>query len=84
MKAKIESTLDINQIKKELTIDAHALGIPSGSATIFIERTINDALKELDKHQIITKKDLDRIICKELKKYHPDFAYVYKNRDKII
>lgn len=84
MKTQNESSLDIEKIKKELAIDAHALGIPSGSATIFIERTLNDVIKTLKKHQIITEKDLNRAISKELKKYHPDFAYVYENRDKII
>ena len=71
-------------LKKELTIDARAVGIPSGAAKAFIENTIQSATKALSSKKIITDKDLKRIVTKELKKYNADLAYVYKNRDKII
>ena len=71
-------------LKKELKIDARAVGIPSGAADSFIEYTIKNATKSLKSKQIITVKDLKRAILKELKKYNRDFAYVYENRDKII
>ena len=35
------------EIKKDLKIDAHALGIPIGAAEIFIDRTLKDAKKTL-------------------------------------
>ena len=72
------------EIKKDLKIDAHALGIPIGAAEIFINRTLKDAKKTLKNKSIITEKDLERAITKELKKYHADLAYVYQNRDTII
>ena len=75
---------DENEIKKDLKIDAHAVGIPEGAAEVFIERTMKDAKKALKNRSIITEKDLNRVILKELKKYHADLAYVYENRDKII
>ena len=72
------------EIKKDLKIDARALGIPIGAAEIFINRTLKDAKKTLKNKSIITEKDLQRAITKELKKYHADLAYVYQNRDTII
>lgn len=78
--------IDINRtkLKNELLIDAKALGIPSGSAEIFADRSIKSALKSLQPRKIITEKDLQRALVKELKKYHHDLAYVYEIRDKII
>lgn len=78
------ATIDYKQLKKDLRIDAKGLGIPSGSAEIFINKTLKATEKALKNKQIITDKDLNRIIAKELKKYHADFAYVYQNRDTII
>ena len=69
---------------KNLKIDAKAVGIPSGAANIFIEKTLTTASQTLKNKKIITNQDLDRAIIKELKKYSTDFAYVYENRDKII
>ena len=75
---------DEKHLTKELKIDARAIGIPAGAADSFIEATIKSAKKSLKSKSIITKKDLIRTVVKELQKYHPDLAYVYKNRDKII
>lgn len=72
------------KLAKNLRIDARALNIPIGAAEIFIEKTISAVKKQLKPKTIITNKDLDRIVIKELKKYNIDLAYVYKNRDKII
>lgn len=77
-------TLDFKKLKKSLKIDARALGIPSGAADAFIDRTLAAVTKSLKSKKLITDKDLDRAILKELKKYNADFAYVYKNRDTII
>ena len=76
--------LDEKAITKELKIHAKAVGIPIGAAEIFIERTIKDAKKSFKSKKIITNKDLERALSRELKKYNADLAYVYKNRDKII
>ena len=74
----------IKNLQKNLKIHAKALGIAPGAAEIFIEKTIKSTEKQLKTKKIITEKDLDKIITKELKKYNPDLAYVYKNRDRII
>jgi hypothetical protein len=71
-------------LKKLLKTDAKALGIPSGAAEIFIERTLKSVEKSLKSKDLITESDLTRLVVRELKKYHADLAYVYQNRDKII
>ena len=73
-----------NQIRKTLKRDARALEIPAGAAEIFIDRTIKSASKSLTTKKIVTEDDITRAIYKELKKYHKDLAYVYKNRGTII
>lgn len=70
--------------EKILKIHAKALGIPSGSAEVFIKRSITAAEKSLKNRKIIIKKDRVRAIAKELKKYNKDLTYVYENYDKII
>ncbi len=79
----MDITNDKNLIKN-LKIDAKAVGIPAGAADIFIEESLKAVSKTLKAKKIITNKDLDRAITKELKKYNTDLAYVYENRDKII
>ena len=69
---------------KILKIHAKALDIPSGSAEIFIKKSITAAEKSLKSRKIITKNDRIRAITKELKKYNKDLAYVYENFNKII
>ena len=76
--------LNESEIKKELEIDANALGIPLGSAEVFINRAYASASKRLSKRSIVTELDIRNAIFQELSKYHKDFAYVYKNRGKII
>lgn len=69
---------------KDLKIDAHAVGIPSGAASAFITQALKDAKKSLKSKTTVTEKDFKRAILKELKKYHADLAYVFEFRDKII
>ena len=79
--------MDISNNKtliKNLKIDAKAIGIPTGAANIFIEKSLKAAENSLKSRKIITEQDLNRAIVKELKKYSTDFAYVYENHDKII
>ncbi|MBR2855467.1 hypothetical protein IKE99_00800 [Candidatus Saccharibacteria bacterium] len=78
------NSLNLKQIKRELKIDARGLNIPSGSAEIFIDRTLETVSQKFKDRAFVTEKDLKNTIAKELSKYHKDFAYVYKNRDKII
>ena len=67
-----------------LKIHAKALGIPSGAAEVFIQKSLKDTTKSLESKKIITESDFTRALIKELKKYHADLAYVYENYDKII
>ncbi len=80
----MEKIFNEEQTRKELKIDAKGIGIPTGAANAFIDRVIQTAKKSLKDKKIITQNDLERVIAKELAKYNADFAYVYKNRDKII
>ena len=80
----MKNSLDLKTVIKNLKIDARGLGIPSGAAEVFIDKSIQTAEKSLKSKKIITEKDLRVAIAKELKKYNADFAYVYENRDKII
>lgn len=75
---------DEKKLVKELKIDAKAVGLAAGAAEIFIDKSIAAAKKSLGDKKIITNKDLERTITKELQKYNADFAYVYRNRDRII
>lgn len=79
-----ETIFNEQKLRKDLALEARALGIPDGSAEVFIDKTIAAVEKKLTGKKIITRGDLNRKICAELKKYNLDFAYVYKNRDKII
>ena len=83
------TTITINQktlssVKSELRLHAKSLGIPSGAAETFIEKSLKSAVNNLKSRKIITDEDLKRSVSKELKKYHQDLAYVYENYDKII
>ena len=78
------TTFDQKILAQELKIHAKALGIPSGAAETFISCTLKAVENDLQSKSIVTDNDLKRIVYKELKKYHADLAYVYKNRDKII
>lgn len=77
-------SFDEKQLQKEIIIDAKGVGIPIGAAEIFAAKTTKAAQKSLKPKTIITNQDLKRAVVKELKKYNPDLAYVYKIRDKII
>ena len=74
----------IQNLQKDLKINAKALGIPAGSAEIFITETIKSLKKSLKNQPVITEADLNRLLVRTLKKYHADLAYVYQIHDKII
>lgn len=69
---------------KILKIHARGVGIPEGSAEIFIKKTLTSVKKSLKTKSTITERDLRRLVTKELKKYNRDFAYVYEKYDTII
>ena len=74
----------LKSTESKLKIHAKALGIPSGAAESFIEKSIKSATDSLKNKSLITDTDFTRALKKELKKYHADLAYVYENYDKII
>ena len=74
----------IKALKRELKIHARALDIPSGAAESFIDATIKSLQISFKDKSSVTPAELERAVKKEIKKYHPDLAYVYQNRDKII
>ena len=76
--------INLTNIKRELMIDAKAIGIPKGAAEIFIDRAMKDATKKLENHHTKTPVNFDHALYQELKQYHKDLAYVYEIRDKII
>lgn len=71
-------------LKTTLRRHAKALGISEGAADSFINLAIDATVKTFKNKEIITERDLTRVLSKELKKYNSDLAYVYKNYDKII
>lgn len=71
-------------LQKTLKTHARGLGIPSGAADVFIEKSLQAVEKSLAKKSTITSADLTRAVAKELKKYHADLAYVYQNYATII
>ncbi|MCR5832693.1 MAG: hypothetical protein K6G36_01975 [Candidatus Saccharibacteria bacterium] len=77
-------TFNEKALKKDLLINAKALGIPSGAARTFADKIVKNVSKTLKNKKIITESDLNRAVLKELNVYNADLAYVYENRDKII
>ena len=75
---------DRNQLTKELLVDAMGLDIPPAAAELFIQKTLDAVETKLKPKKIITEHDLTLAISHELKKYNPNFAYIYQNRDKIV
>ncbi len=74
----------LKSLRNELKTHSRALNIPAGAADAFIDACLTSVQKSLTKKTTITSSDLTRLVAKELKKYHADFAYVYENRDTII
>lgn len=72
------------QLRAQLKMHARALDIPPGAAEDFISHTVKDIQKSLRGKATITTEDFDRLVAKELQKYHADLAYVYQNYGKII
>lgn len=76
---------DIYQdLEHTLRLHARALRIPEGSTDAFLAEVLKSVRKSLHGKSLITDRDLTRLVVKELKKYHADFAYVYANCDIII
>lgn len=75
-------TFDPAALKKSLTRDARALGIPAGSAEAFIDLTIKSVVKSVKKSP--TESEVNRALIREMKKYSPDFTFYLQHRNQII
>ena len=75
---------DEKAIARDLKIDARAVGIPSGAADEFIKCVMKEVERAFHKKPDMTNREFNQMLAKELRKYNPDLAYVYRNRDKII
>jgi len=86
MKKKTSPSYDfsLEEIKTDLLREARALRIHSGFADQIIEKVLLAVEKYQSSHPVVTKKDIDKIVHSELKKFDKDFAFIYQNRDKII
>ncbi len=71
-------------VKQSVLRQAKGLRLPEGWAEQIAERVAKAADKWIADKEIVTEKDLEIFICKELKEVSPDIAFAYKNRDKII
>jgi len=80
----MKEPFNIAKVKRNIKIDAVGVGIPVGAAEVFAEKAAKSAQKSLKDKAVITERDLNFAISKELTKYNKDLAYVYRNRDTII
>lgn len=71
-------------IKQSVMRQAKSLRMPEGWAEQIAERVAKATDKWIADKDIVTEKDLEVFICKELDELNPDIAFAYKNRDKII
>lgn len=86
---KIRTDLNAVYFNKKQVVDAilheaKILDLQIGAVEDFAKQVAKQVETWAKKRSAITKKDLDLRIAKELKKYHSDLAYVFKNRGKII
>ena len=75
---------DKKQVVDAIMHEAKILDLQIGAVEDFAKQVAGQVEAWAKKRSAITKKDLDLRIAKELKKYHADLAYVFKNRGKII
>ena len=71
-------------VKQSILRQAKGVRLPEGWAEQIAERVAKATDKWIEDKDIVTEKDLEVFICKELEQLNPDIAFAYKNRDKII
>ena len=71
-------------LRADILSEARALGIPEGFAVTIAESVATSIEAYLVDHPLLTPLDVHSLVTSELQKYHPDLAYIYHNRDKII
>ena len=71
-------------VKQSVLRQAKSARLPEGWAEQIAERIAKATDKWIEDKDIVTEKDLEVFICKELEQLDSDIAFAYKNRDKII
>lgn len=80
----MKEPFDAAKTKRSIKIDAIGVGVPVGAAEVFAEKATKAMQQKFKTKSVITERDLNLALAKELAKYNADLAYVYKNRDTII
>ncbi|MBQ3318547.1 hypothetical protein IJG76_00800 [Candidatus Saccharibacteria bacterium] len=84
MKTKIETTFSRLKLKDDILREARVAKIPAGFAEKIADEVSRNIEKWLDNRPVVTKKSFDLAVIRELKKYHPDLAYIFENRNFMI
>ena len=84
MKKEKAYKFSVSELKEDLFREARALRIHGGFAEQIVEKVLKKVNAYRKTHPVVTKKDIDLLVYRELKKYHEDLAFIYKNRGKII
>ncbi|MBQ6570749.1 hypothetical protein IJI02_00155 [Candidatus Saccharibacteria bacterium] len=71
-------------IRLDILREARVLGLHAGFAEMVSDSVAQKVERYLESHPVVTAKDIDLLVSRELKQYNPDLAYIYRNRDKII
>ncbi|MBQ3464388.1 hypothetical protein IJH27_00960 [Candidatus Saccharibacteria bacterium] len=72
------------ELVEELRSESRALRLPESSSEPIIRKVVEGLISWLGEREIVTRKDLERVVGGELEKYSPDLAYLYRNRESII
>ena len=76
--------LSKKKVHEEIKREARVLGIHSGTAEIIADKVTEKIMSWSKKRAVITEKDLNTRLAKEIKKYNEDLAYLFESKDKII
>jgi len=71
-------------LKQQILTDAKSLKIAEKWAETIADQTVKHVDQWIKDRGTITADDLNRVAHKKLKELHPDLAYIYKNRGKIL
>ena len=78
------SDFSLADLRSEILENANSLGVQPSFSDNISKSVVECVEKYLETHPLVTPTDLDLLVVRELKKFHPDLAYIYHNRDKII
>lgn len=84
MSKKTEKIYTKEALLTDIRTEGRALRLPMGTVESFAEEVAKKVEAWLEGRSAITQDDLNQKISDELGFYHPDLAYIYANRGKII